>query len=228
MNGDPAASRRVLLFGKVPRPGHAKTRLAPALGEEGAARLYRAFLDDTVRLARASGADGVELWLAGPPQEAEGLGRRHPGLRLRRQVGEGLGERLRRAFETAFREGAGRAAVLGTDHPTLPPERLDDAFAALDGAAGALGPTPDGGYYLLALRREAWPRAAELFRDVPWSTPEVASVTRSRAREAGIELHTLPGWYDVDEPAELGRLRRDAAPGTATARALERLDDGDG
>ena len=228
MSRTPAAARRVLLFGKVPRPGETKTRLAPALGARGAARLYRAFLDDTVRLARASGAAEVELWLAGPEEEAGGLARRHPDLRLRRQRGDGLGDRLRHAFDTAFREGVGAAAALGTDHPTLPPGRLEDAFRALEGADAALGPTPDGGYYLLALRREAWPRAEELFLEVPWSTPEVAAATRSRARRAEIELRTLDGWYDVDEPGELDRLRRDAEPGTATARILERLDAGRG
>lgn len=227
MSSDPAAPRRVLLFGKVPRPGETKTRLAPALGEEGAARLYRAFLDDTVRLARASGADRVELWLAGVGEEGgpDDLPR---GLRLRRQSGEGLGERLRRAFGAAFREGTARAAALGTDHPTLPPGRLDEAFDALDGADVVLGPTPDGGYYLLALRREAWPGAADLFRRIPWSTPDVAATTRERAREAGLELAEIGTWYDVDEPADLERLRRDAAPGSATSRALERLGSGGG
>lgn len=223
MSSDPAAPRRVLLFGKVPRPGETKTRLAPALGEAGAARLYRAFLDDTVRLARASGADRVELWLAGAG-EGDGGPDGLPGdLRLRRQSGEGLGERLRRAFGAVFREGAARAAVLGTDHPTLPPGRLDEAFDALDGADVVLGPTPDGGYYLLALRREAWPGADDLFRRIPWSTPDVAATTRERAREAELALAEIEAWYDVDEPADLERLRRDAAPGSATARALERL-----
>ena len=226
MSRDPAAPRRVLLFGKVPRPGETKTRLAPALGDEGAARLYRAFLEDTIRLARASGADEVELWLAGTEEGIRADAARHPGLTVRRQSGEGLGERLRRAFEKAFREGAARAAALGTDHPTLPPGRVDAAFAALDDVDGVLGPTPDGGYYLVALRRSAWPRAEALFRSIPWSGPDVAATTRERAREAGLEMDEIEAWYDVDEPAELERLRRDAAPGSATARALERLGAG--
>lgn len=220
--------RRVLLFGKIPRPGHAKTRLAPALGPEGAARLYRAFLDDTVELARASGVEQVELWLADRPEEADGIAARHPQLRLRRQAGDELGSRLRHAFETAFREGVERAAAVGTDHPTLPPDRIRTAFRAVRDADAALGPSPDGGYHLLAVRRAAWPGAEALFREIPWSTGEVAAMTRRRAREAGLALRELEPWYDVDEPAELERLRRDAAPDTATARALERLDAGGG
>ena len=226
MSRDPGERRRVLLFGKVPRPGRTKTRLAPALGEEGAARLYRAFLDDTVRLAGRSVAEEVELWLAGRPAGSDGTAvtDRHAGLRVRRQVGDGLGERLRGAFAAAFDEGVDLAAVLGTDHPTLPPARIDEAFASLAAAEAVLGPTRDGGYYLLALRREAWPRAAALFREIPWSTREVAAVTRRRAREAGVEIRSLATWYDVDEPAELERLREDVDPATATARALTRLD----
>lgn len=224
MSRDPGPRHRILLFGKVPRPGRTKTRLAPALGPEGAARLYRAFLEDTVRLARASGAEQVELWLSGSREGVARAAERRPGLRVRRQVGEDLGERLRHAFDAAFDEGADRAAALGTDHPTLPPGRLDDAFGTLGAADAALGPTRDGGYYLLALRREAWPRAAELFREIPWSTGDVAEVTRRRAEAADLVVRSLPGWYDVDEPSELPRLRQDVAPDTATSRALDRLD----
>lgn len=218
---------RLLVFARPPVRGATKTRLAPALGEEGAARLYRAFLDDTVRLARASGADEVELWLAGAEEEAD-AGARHPAVPVRRQSGEGLGARLRRAFEAAFREGAARAAALGTDHPTLPPERIDEAFAGLDDADVVLGPTPDGGYYLLALQRSAWPAAAALFREIPWSTSRVAETTRERARQAGLVLDEIGVWYDVDEPHDLERLRRDTAPDSATSRALDRLEAGDG
>lgn len=223
MSRTPASPRRVLLFGKVPRPGQAKTRLAPALGDEGAARLYRAFLADTVALARGTGAE-VELWLAGPAAEiGEGTGD-PDGITVRRQPDGDLGRRLRHAFEDAFGDGVERAVALGTDHPTLPSDRVEEAFRAARDVDVGLGPTADGGYYLLALRRSAWPRAEVLFRDVPWSTDAVAAVTRRRAREAGLSLRSLEAWYDVDEPDELERLREDVAEGSATARALDRLD----
>lgn len=227
MSPEPAPPRRVLLFGKVPRPGRAKTRLAPALGAEGAARLYRAFLADTVALARGSGAD-VELWLSGPAEEVGAGADNLPDVRLRRQPDGDLGDRLVHAFGDAFEAGTGRAVALGTDHPTLPPERIDEAFGSVGEADVGLGPATDGGYYLLALRRAAWPRARELFRAVPWSSSRVAEVTRRRAREAGLSLRSLPTWYDVDEPDQLERLRRDVEEGTATARALARIDPSDG
>ena len=163
----------------------------------------------------------VELWI--PDPEPGSLGRRYPDLRLRRQSGGDLGERLRSAFGTSFADGVDRAVVVGSDHPTLPPSSIRTLFDVLDDAPAAVGPTPDGGYWGIALRSSAWPRAQRLFEDVPWSTPEVMAVTRRRARAAGVELLEGPSWYDVDRPEDLERLRSDLAADSATARALERL-----
>lgn len=213
-----------MIFGKVPEPGRTKTRLAPVLGEEGAAALYGAFLEDVVERCRGVAAER-ELWVAPHPDAGPELEGRFPGVELRRQSGEDLGERLLTAFERAFREGARRALVVGTDHPTLPPGHLERAFAGLDAADVVVGPTGDGGYYALAARADAWPSAGALFRDVPWSTSRVLEVTLRRAREAGLRPARIAAWYDVDDPRDLARLRRDVEPGTATARALAELED---
>lgn len=220
-------ARRVMVFGKLPRAGRVKTRLAPALGDEGAAELYDAFLEDVLARCRAAGAD-PELWVPRRPGAREELSRRHPGVDLRWQPEGGLGARLRAAFEAAFRDGVGRALVVGSDHPTLPPGHLEEALAALGTADAVLGPTADGGYWAMGVRRRAWPRAARLFEDVPWSTPEVTETTLARADGAGVEVRTVSGWYDVDEPADLERLRRDVSDGSATAGRLERLGRADG
>lgn len=219
--------RELLLFGKVPLPGGAKTRLAPALGEEGAARLYRAFLDDTVALARSVEVERRGLWLAGPAEGRRRLSERHPELTVRAQRGEDLGTRMARAIGDAFRRGAGRIVVVGTDHPTLPPARLRRAFRLLASADLVLGPTDDGGYYALGLRREAWPEGRDLFGDVPWSTERVLASTRSRADRAGLSRRELRGWYDVDRPEELARLRRDASPDSRSAAVLRSLESGE-
>lgn len=216
-----------MVFGKLPRAGRVKTRLAPALGDEGAAELYDAFLEDVLARCRAAGAD-PELWVPRRPGAREELSRRHPGVDLRWQPEGGLGARLRAAFEAAFRDGVGRALVVGSDHPTLPPGHLEEALAALGTADAVLGPTADGGYWAVGVRRRAWPRAARLFEDVPWSTPEVTETTLARADEAGVDVRTVSAWYDVDEPADLERLRRDVSEGSATAGRLERLGPTDG
>lgn len=217
-----SAPGRLMVFGKVPRAGHTKTRLAPALGEEGAARLYRAFLDDVLELGRSVPAE-LELWIAPRPGRDDDLGGRRPEVRIRRQAEGGLGARLRAAFRAAFEEGAERALAVGSDHPTLPPGHLREALEALGGCDACVGPTPDGGYWAVGIRRDAWPRAAGLFEDVPWSTPRVLAATMARARRAGVEVARVSAWYDVDEPRDLERLRRDVRPGSATAGALERL-----
>lgn len=222
--GDPCGARRLVVFGKRPRPGRVKTRLAPAVGERAAARLYAAFLDDVLARCRAAG-EQPELWLPGPEEGAAppGPARRH-GVDVRRQPEGGLGERLRAAFDAAFGEGARRAVVVGSDHPTLPPEHVRRAFDALAHVEACVGPTEDGGYWGVGLRGDAWPRAARLFAAVPWSTPDVLETTIARAEEADLTLSRLDVWYDVDDPSDLGRLRRDVREGSATAAELARLE----
>lgn len=215
--GGTLPERRILLFVRAPRPGRVKTRLTPQLGEQGAAFLYEALLDDTVVLCRATTCGArLELW-------ATSVGwfrRRHPDLAVRRQAGADLGARLRSAFSASFADGADQVVIMGSDHPTLPAAYLDQAFAALGEVPLVIGPCQDGGYYLLGLRRGAWPTAAELLSGIPWSTDAVLSVTRERASGLAMPWAELPEWYDVDGPIDLARLRRDAPADSATARAL--------
>lgn len=221
--GAPTGGRRLLLFGKLPEPGRTKTRLSPRLGEEAAARLYRGFLDDAAEIVRAVEAAGRELWIGRREGARRTLARRYPFLDVRWQPAGDLGRRMRVALGAAFRSGAERALVFGSDHPTLPASHLAEMLDRLDGADASLGPTADGGYYALALRRSAWPAARQLFEGIDWSTSSVLDQTRSRARAAGLSVHEAPAWYDVDEPADLARLRRDVRPGSATHRVLEAL-----
>lgn len=217
--------RHLLLFGKVPEPGRSKTRLAPALGEVDAARLYRAFLEDSLRLARRVGAERRTLWLAGGGEGLERVRTRHPDVRVRPQRGPDLGTRMAAALDRSFSDGAGRTVLVGTDHPTLPSSWIERAFRELTGIDLVLGPSDDGGYYAVGLRREAWPRAGRLFRDVPWSTERVLEVTRSRAEALDLSRRELPEWYDVDRPEELDRLRRDAEPGSRSAEILRAMEE---
>lgn len=212
-------ARRLLVFGRWPEAGRTKTRLAPLLGERGAAELYRAFLDDTLRAARAVPDAAVELWVPRRPG-AEALAERYPRVRLRWQASGDLGARLRAAFEAAFAEGADHVLITGSDHPSLPAALLGHGLDALGSAPLVLGPSLDGGYYAVGLRRTAWPDTAVLFRDIPWSTPDVLARTRRRAESAGLTRIELPDWYDVDEPEDLARLRADLPLDSRTARAL--------
>ena len=234
--------RRLILFAKVPEPGRAKTRLAPDLGEEGAARLYQAFLDDAIALCGRIESASLEVWASGGAGGAGGVSSgkgvssdagvreyfagRYPDLPVRLQSGRDLGERLSGAFESSFAAGEDHVVITGSDHPTLPSSYLDRAFSALVDAQLVIGPSADGGYYAIGLTSRAWPEAASLFVGVPWSTPAVLETTRRTARRLGLGHVELPEWYDVDDPAGLRRLRREADPASHTGRMLARLPAG--
>jgi len=199
---------RLLIFCKAPVPGYVKTRLVPALTPVAAASLYEASLRDTAALA-ARERGRVELWFDAPPDFEWSLPVELAQIPMQFQVEGDLGERQRDAFERSFADGAERVIVLGSDCPTLPESHLNAAFDAIHDAPAAIGPTHDGGYYLLALQRSVWPRAGALLEEVPWSTPDVLSHVLRRAQMLDLELRTLPGWYDVDLPADLALLAAD-------------------
>lgn len=217
--------QRLLVFGRLPESGRAKTRLSPRLGEEGAAELYGAFLDDAMGWAPQIASR--ELWVPERPGAVETLSARYPDARVRLQPEGSLGARLRAAFDSAFSDGIDYAVAVGSDHPTLPADLVTRGFRALRAAHLVLGPTRDGGYYSIGLRRHAWPAAAGLFREAPWSEPGLLAWTRRRATELELCHVELPEWYDVDRPDDLERMERDLESGSATAvvwRALREMD----
>ncbi|MBL8341133.1 MAG: TIGR04282 family arsenosugar biosynthesis glycosyltransferase [Rubrivivax sp.] len=192
---------------KAPVPGLAKTRLVPALGAEGAARLAGRFLAHALREALAAGCGPVTLSCAPDarhPAFAPWAG--DPRLRLEDQAAGDLGERMAAAFENAFAR-APAVLLFGTDAPALDAALLVRAAAALKGKEApdaVFVPTPDGGYVLAGLARRALPRAWDaLFRDMPWSTADVMRQTRQRLAGLGAHVLELPPLADVDEPADL-------------------------
>ena len=192
-------SRRLLLFTKPAREGRVKTRLIGDLTAADAASLHAAFLDDLLERLREG---DFELRLAWALDSSDDLPAGPvPGIR---QEGDDLGERLYRALSGAAGE-VSSVMALGSDHPTLPLERIHQAFEALErGARVVLGPAEDGGYYLVALRSDAVSR--RLFQDIPWSTAGVLPATLERCRELGISPELLPVAADVDTPEDLRRL----------------------
>ncbi len=196
----------VLVFAKAPVPGTVKTRLAPILGAEGAARLYRRMARQCLETALAAEIGPVELWCA--PDTAHpwfaSLAARY-GLRLVPQRGRDLGERMHTALAEAFQRHR-HAVLIGTDCPALCPEDLRAVRGWLDGAMDAVfGPVEDGGYALVGLRQVA----AALFEDIRWSTSGVMAATRERLRALEWRWAELPLCWDVDQPEDLRRLRQD-------------------
>jgi rSAM/selenodomain-associated transferase 2/rSAM/selenodomain-associated transferase 1 len=199
---------RLLVFSRYPEPGKTKTRLASVLGMEGAARLQREMAEHALSRARALAAGrpaGLEVHYEGgsPEQIAEWLG---PGLVYRPQAGGDLGARMEYAFAEAFRTGAKRVVLVGTDCPGISTPILRSALDLLGLFDLVLGPARDGGYYLIGLRQQV----PELFRDVPWGTATVAARTLEAAAKLGLRAVTVDSLVDVDRPGDLSVWEREA------------------
>jgi hypothetical protein len=213
----------LIVFVKEPRPGTVKTRLLPALDPESAAELYRALAEEEIRQTEPRDGEYTRLLFYAPPSSPEAMSAWLPGEKFVAQQGADLGARMSAAFEEAFRRGARRAAIIGTDVPWLTRGRVAEALGALDEHDAVLGPTTDGGYYLLALDR---PRP-EVFRGIAWSTPSVLASTVERASALGLRVRMLGELADIDTIADLRahwpRLRpllEGRAVGRVVARAL--------
>ncbi len=202
----------IIVMAKAPRAGEAKTRLAPPLTPDEAARLAACLFADTVSNARATKASVVVAYAPrdGRVHLEEVLSATLLEEDLKRllwleQSGEGLGGRLAGAAERAFAEGFGPLLCVGADSPTLPPSFLSNALEELSGGRAdvALGPTEDGGYYAVGMRAPA----RGLFDAVEWSTPRAYAQTARNASRLGLRLFEMSAWYDVDTPADLARLR---------------------
>ncbi len=198
-----ASDEVVYIIAKAPRPGHSKTRLCPPLTHEQAADLARAFLLDTVVLAQSSGAD-VRLMCRDVLEQQSLAEHVSADVPVDTQSTHGLGDALESAFVRGLAAGYRAVSVIGMDTPTLPPATLREAFLALrDGADVVLGPSEDGGYYLLA----ASAVHPHLFRDMVWSTSTVARETVDRCQTLRLRTHVLQSWQDVDDCAVLEQLR---------------------
>lgn len=196
--------RALLIVAKAPEPGRTKTRLVPPLTPEQAASLYQSFLLDTLCLA------GELAWertsLVAPAGATAALSRLLPaGMTVLEQRGVGLGDALPHAFATHFAQSFNRVVLIGSDSPTLPAAFIDAASQALDRADLSIGPTLDGGYYLIGMRA----LHLGVFRDISWSTSSVFAETLERAHALRLNVCTLPTWYDVDDAAHLVRLQQE-------------------
>jgi Uncharacterized protein conserved in bacteria len=193
-------SNALIVVAKRPTPGKTKTRLSPPLTPQLASALYECFLFDTLDQMRlVLEAQHVIAYL----DEPDYFQRLAPDFELTPQEGNDLGERLDRALTSYLSRGYERVVIMDSDSPTLPPDYLSQAFGVLsDGADVVLGPCEDGGYYLIGIKK---PRP-RLLREVHMSTPTVAAETIALAKEEGLNLVTLPTWYDVDDVSSLARL----------------------
>jgi len=192
----------LILFARTPQLGRVKTRLHPDLDHETIGGLYRCFLDDSIdTLCSLKNADS---FIGAYPPEQSGhfaaLAARR-GITVFAQEGGGLGERMRNAFRDRFAEGYEKTAIVGSDSPSLPPAYIETAFGSSRDVV--LGPSTDGGYYLVGMNR----RVTEIFDAVAWGSATVLEDTLERIKNTGATLELLPLWYDVDTLADLRFLK---------------------
>ena len=192
---DQVTNPAVIIFTKAPIPGTVKTRLSPPLTPDEAATLHGTLVLDAIEWAK--GLPEVALYIAGAPDIA------HPffkvlegryGARLLPQEGDDLGARMSGAIEKAFALGHRRVILTGTDLPTFTRSHLTQAVDHLTTHDVVLGPTTDGGYYLIGARGPV----PELFQGIAWSTPTVLEATRKTAAAQGLSVALLSECQDLD------------------------------
>jgi rSAM/selenodomain-associated transferase 1 len=205
------ASCGIAFMAKASAPGRAKTRLVPPLTFDEAADLNTAFLQDVAEnllLASHRTSEPVAIggYAAYGPPGSEGFFRTimPESIGLLGAWLPNFGDCLFHTIRELLQRGHDSAVVLNADSPTLPTAFLVETAEALarPGDRAVLGPSTDGGYYLLGLKAAH----RRMFEDIDWSTERVAEQTLERAREIDLEIQLLPAWYDVDDLEDLRRL----------------------
>jgi rSAM/selenodomain-associated transferase 1 len=197
---------RILIFARAPVPGSCKTRLMPAVGARGAARVQRQLLEKTLETTVGSGLAPVELCCAPDSRHPALLrARAEWGISLHRQTGSDLGQRMSHALHRTLRS-PGAVVLVGTDCPALTPSHLRDAFNALRaGNDFVFIPADDGGYVLVGAQ-VSQPR---VFQGIAWGSDSVMAATRARLSRLRLKWLELPALWDVDSPSDLRRAERE-------------------
>jgi hypothetical protein len=192
----------LIVFLRSPVSGRVKTRIAKVLGDEFTLGLYHAFLADLAAVCRRVPARTVAA-CDGPEGETPEAFSGSPCLVQR---GHDMGERMFNAFADVFAMGFERAALIGSDLPDLPPERILGAFERLADADVVLGPAADGGYYLMGCRRNSL--LLSLFSGMSWGGASVCADTIRRIEQAGLRPALVEPWRDIDTCEDLKRFYR--------------------
>jgi rSAM/selenodomain-associated transferase 1 len=210
------------VFAKFWSPGGAKTRLAAEIGDDEAAALYRAFVETTLK--RLTGLAGRQELCCWPPDREMDFRKVVPDTwELSFQIEGDLGSRIEAFFEHAFKTGSRQVVLIGSDTPSIPIDVIRRAFDSLRRVPVVLGPSRDGGYYLVGASQKTPP----IFRDIAWSTAGVwaqtvaALASNSLNEGGGYEL--MPSFSDVDTLDDLHALRRELASLRPSEPPLSRL-----
>lgn len=196
----------IIIFTRYPLPGKAKTRLIPALGIKGAANLQRTMTEQTVckvrKVANDSKRNLAVYYTNGSNQQMkQWLG---AGISYHEQEGKDLGQRLHNAFLDSWERGNHRTVIIGSDCPAINNQLIDQALVALDSNQLVLGPSTDGGYYLIGTLSDLpADTLTPLLQDIPWGTSGVFQETINKADNYCVTAKILEELQDIDTPRDL-------------------------
>lgn len=192
----------LIIFAKAPVPGYVKTRLQTHLSPEECAQLHSSFIIDTIGVAKM--VEETDIFLSCHPDINDPFFQKVATefeVRLAPQNGNDLGERMANAIKEALLTGHKKVIIIGSDSPDLPPEYIQEGFKRLDSSDMVIGPSTDGGYYLIGGRKEL-----PVFDGITWSNREVFEKTLKKAGENNLIFSVLNEWYDIDTWEDLQRF----------------------
>lgn len=196
------ASKAVIVFLKAPEDGRVKTRLTKVYDKGLVLELYKAFVKDTLKAASLSGTAEIFFYPFKKKQMiVEWLGEQYA---YTCQYGSDLGERMANAIRVTFEKGYEQVILIGTDIPQLTVQILNQAFEQLNRHSLVLGPSRDGGYYLIGFHKGSY--SSKVFKDIDWSTPRAFTQTLEQAVKFNLNTSLLPVLNDIDTPDDLKEL----------------------
>lgn len=210
--------RAVICFTRVPKPGVTKTRLLPILSGDQCARLHTAFLQDLSAVYAQVQADLFVSYTLDPDWEM--LKRVFPSAAgFFPQEGADLGEKMYNAIRHVLNQGYDSVILTGADLPPMTASHLESGFDGLTGADIVLGPTSDGGYYLVGMKQ---PHRA-IFENQRYGEASVLECTVTAGKSAGLNVALTTPCDDVDTPEDLRALTGQLSPESATFQYLMQL-----
>ncbi|MBU0994553.1 MAG: TIGR04282 family arsenosugar biosynthesis glycosyltransferase [Proteobacteria bacterium] len=196
----------VILFLRAPRKGKVKTRLAKTLGDDTVLALYKFFVIDVLQAVERTGFPVVIYF---DPDDAEDELRNWLDIShdMHPQIGTDLGEKMDHAFRETFSFGFLRSVLIGTDCPHIRPEIIETAQQNLTESDMVIGPSFDGGYYLIGFRKDTFSQS--VFQHLPWGTETVLEKTLEICEKKGLSVKKLPGLQDIDTLDDLKSFYRE-------------------
>lgn len=186
-----------LIF-RTPEYGRVKKRLALEIGVERALLVYTEMLEATIK--NISGLKDVDIFGFYEGNFPD-INKKFIFKDLLPQKGDDFGAKLHKAIEYLYKRGYKKIALIGSDSPDLPQNYIREAFSRLDNFDLVIGPSEDGGYYLIAMKEPL----EFLFQNIPWGEREVLKLTIEKAKKKGLPFYLLPEWYDIDSASDLRR-----------------------